>query len=84
MTAVEQLKEEKTDPIREVLLGDLGDKDPSVRAAAAKVVAEYHEVDVERALTDLFIDPKGPVRYTAAAAYLKAVGGGGGRAVKKK
>jgi HEAT repeat protein len=83
VTAVEQLKDEKTDPIREVLLGDLGDKDQSVRAAAAKVLAEYRQVDVERALTNLFVDPKGPVRYTAAAAYLKAVGGGG-RVVKKK
>jgi HEAT repeat protein len=72
--AVEQIAQEKTTPIRKTLVAALGDKDPTVRAAAAKALGEYRDHSVAKALSALFDDPKLPVRLTAAAAYLRATG----------
>jgi HEAT repeat protein len=77
VTAIEQLSEEKTGPVRAAMLDALNDKDPAVRAAAARVLGTYREADVQAALSRTMIDPKAPVRYTAAAAYLRAVGASG-------
>lgn len=77
VTAIEELSEERTAPVRAALLDALTDKDPSVRAAAAKFLGTYHEGDVSAALSKVMIDPKAPVRYTAAAAYLRSVGASG-------
>jgi len=77
VTAIEQLSEERTAPVRAAMLDALNDKDPSVRASAAKVLGTYHEGDVSSALSKLMIDPKAPVRYTASAAYLRSVGASG-------
>jgi HEAT repeat protein len=72
--AVEQIAQERTATIRDELVAALGDKDPAVRAAAAKVLGRYREERVRVALANLFFDPKLPVRLTAAAAYLRSNG----------
>jgi HEAT repeats len=72
--AIEQIAQEKTTPIRNALVAALDDKDPTVRAAAAKALGEYRDHSVAKALSALFDDPKLPVRLTAAAAYLRATG----------
>jgi hypothetical protein len=72
--AIEQIAQEKTTPIRTTLTAALDDKDPTVRAAAAKALGAYRERSVAKALSVLFDDPKLPVRLTAAAAYLRATG----------
>src|SRR6202011_5607828 len=44
VTAIEQIAEEKTGPIRSTLIAALEDKDPAVRAAAAKALGnDYHD-----------------------------------------
>jgi hypothetical protein len=72
--AVNQIAQEKTNPIREELVAALEDRDPAVRAAAARALGAYREKEVRDALSNLFYDPKLPVRLTAAAAYLRANG----------
>ena len=74
VTSIEQLSVERTAPVRSAMLDALTDKDPGVRAAAAKVLGTYHEADVATALSKVMIDPKAPVRLTAAAGYLRSVG----------
>jgi HEAT repeat protein len=70
VTAIEQISQEKTDPIRTTLIAALGDKDTAVRAAAAKALGSYREKPVSDALLAVFDDIKPPVRLTAAAAYI--------------
>jgi hypothetical protein len=70
VNALEAISQEKTEPIRKELVDALGDKDPGVRAAAAKAVASYHLPDVSISIAHLFDDTKPPVRLTAASAYL--------------
>jgi HEAT repeat protein len=74
VNAIEAISQEKTEPIRKELLGALDDKDPSLRAAAAKALDSYHQPDVSAAIAKLFDDPKQPVRLTSAAAYLISTG----------
>jgi len=74
VAAIEQISQEKTDPIHKVLLAALADKDPALRAAAAKALAENHDRTTSNAIYDLFADKKYPVRLTAAAAYLRTTG----------
>ena len=70
--ALEQIAQERTEPIRKELVAALGDKDPTVRAAAAKALGSYRDKPTAAAIANLFDDPKLPVRLTAAAAYLCA------------
>jgi hypothetical protein len=72
--AVEDISQTRTPDVRTTLLAALRDKDPAVRAAAAKAVRLYHDKDVEAALALLLADSKKPVQYSAAAAYLVCVG----------
>ena len=73
VTAVEQISEEKLAPIRTTLIGALNDKDPAVRAAAAKALGtSYHDKEISDALLPVFDDSKRPVRLTAAGAYINA------------
>lgn len=73
VTAVEQISEEKLNPIRSTLIAALNDKDPAVRAAAAKALGTtYHDKEISDALLPIFDDSKRPVRLTAAAAYINA------------
>jgi HEAT repeat protein len=73
-SAIEQVSQEKTEPIHKELVAALGDKDPAVRAAAAKALADYHDQATSMAIFALFADTKYPVRLTAAAAYLRTTG----------
>jgi HEAT repeat protein len=70
--AVNQIAQERNASIRKELVAALGDKDPAVRAAAARALGSYREKEVSDALANLFYDPKLPVRLTAAAAYLRS------------
>jgi HEAT repeat protein len=73
VTAIEQISQEKTNPIRTNLISALNDKDPAVRAAAAKALGkDYHDNAVSDALLPVFDDAKRPVRLTAAAAYINS------------
>jgi hypothetical protein len=72
--AIEQIAQEKTKPIHRELLDALKDKDPSVRAAAAKALVDYHDQETQDAVYSLLLDPKDPARLTAAAAYLRIMG----------
>jgi HEAT repeat protein len=72
--ALDLLAEEHTEPIHQEILSALGDKDAAVRAAAAKALGAYPGPDTALALAKLFDDTKAPVRYTAAASYLRASG----------
>lgn len=74
VNAIEAIAQQKTEPIRKNLLGALADKDPAVRAAAVQALGSYHDVKTATAIAALFDDPKAPVRYTAAAAYLVSSG----------
>ena len=72
VTAIEQVSQERTDPVRNELVAALEDKDPAVRAAAAKALGSYHDSSVSGDLFKLFEDSKAPVRLTAAAAYVNS------------
>jgi hypothetical protein len=74
VAAIEQISQEKTDPIHKELIAALADKDPTVRAAAAKALVDYRDKPTLMALYPLFVDPKYPVRLTSAAAYLRTTG----------
>jgi HEAT repeat protein len=74
VAAIEQISQEKTEPIHKELLAALADKDPAVRAAAAKALADNHDLATSMAIYALFADAKYPVRLTAAAAYLRTMG----------
>lgn len=70
--AIELIAHEKTAPIRDELIDALSDRDPAVRAAAAKALGQYHDTVAAQALVPVLNDPKAPVRLTAAAAFLNA------------
>ena len=73
-SAIEQLSQERIEPVHRALLADLGDKDHVVRAAALKGLMEYHDNETSMAIYKLFGDHRYPVRLTAAAAYLRTTG----------
>ncbi|HEX9200294.1 MAG TPA: HEAT repeat domain-containing protein [Acidobacteriaceae bacterium] len=73
-SAIEQIAQEHTEPIHKELVAALGEKDPVVRAAAAKALVEYRDKATSMALYALFADPKYAVRLTSAAAYLRTTG----------
>jgi HEAT repeat protein len=73
-SAIEQLAQEHTELVHKELLAALADKDPTVRAAAAQGLVAYRDKATSSAIYLLFIDPKNPVRLTAAAAYLRTTG----------
>lgn len=73
-SAIEQISQENTKPIHDELVAALKDKDQTVRAASAKALANYHDETTSMAVYALLIDPKQPVRLTAAAAYLRTTG----------
>jgi HEAT repeat protein len=74
VSAIEQISQEKTAPVHKELVAALGDKDPTVRAAAAKALVDYRDNATSMAIYALFADTKQPVRLTAAAAYLRTTG----------
>jgi len=74
VSAIELIAQERTEPIHKELVAALGDKDLTVRAAAAKALADYHDKATSMAVYALLADAKNPVRLTAAAAYLRTTG----------
>ena len=74
VSAIEQIAQDRTDPIHKELLAALADKDPAVRAAAAEALADYHDSATSMAIYPLLADKKYPVRLIAAAAYLRTTG----------
>jgi len=74
VSAIEALAQERTEPIHKELVAALGDKDLTVRAAAAKALADYHDNATQMAVYVLLADTKQPVRLTGAAAYLRTTG----------
>lgn len=74
VSAIEQISQEKIEPIHQELMAALSDKDQTVRAAAAKALADYHDDATSLAVYALLADSKQPVRLTAAAAYLRTTG----------
>ena len=74
VSAIEQIAQERTEPIHKELVAALGDKDLAVRAAAAKALTDYHDKATQMAVYALLADTKQPVRLTAAAAYLRTTG----------
>ena len=72
--ALEAIAQNHTAPIRAELVAALGDKDLGVRAAAAKGLSAWHDPAAATAISQLFADPKPPVRLTAAATYLICTG----------
>ena len=74
VSAIEDLAQERTEPIHKELVAALGDKDLTVRAAAAKALVDYHDKPTQMAVYALLEDNKEPVRLTAAAAYLRTTG----------
>lgn len=77
VSAIEDLAEERTEPIHEELIAALADKDLAVRAAAAKALVDYHDKATQMSVYALMSDTKQPVRLTAAAAYLRTTGAAG-------
>ena len=73
-SAIDAIAQEHTPPVHQELLAALADKDPAVRAAAAKGLVDYRDPTTSAAVYALFVDPKNPVRLTAAAAYLRTTG----------
>ena len=69
-TAIDLLSQERTQAVRSELLDALTDRDPGVRAAAAKGLGQRHDPSLAQPLGMLFADSKLPVRLTAAAAYI--------------
>lgn len=73
-TAIDLLATDRSAATRTEFLDALTDKDPAVRAAAAKALGERHQASLAKPIGSLFQDKKLPVRLTAAAAYLNSVG----------
>jgi len=74
VAAIEDISQSHTPEVHKVLLDALTDKDPTVRAAAARAVRVYKDADTQKALAMLLGDSKRPVQLQAAAAYLIAAG----------
>jgi HEAT repeat protein len=74
VSAIEQISQERTEPVHQKLIAALTDKDQTVRAAAAKALVDYHDKATSMAVYALLVDPKQPVRLTSAAAYLRTTG----------
>jgi HEAT repeat protein len=71
--AVDQLAHQHSDQVHDVLIADLTDPEPAVRAAAAKGLGRWPDADTEKQMLPMFGDNKLAVRLTAAATYLRAL-----------
>jgi hypothetical protein len=72
--AIDLLAEDKTEGVRDQMKSALDDKDPGVRAAAVKVLGNFHRPQDSKAIATLQDDSKLPVRLAAAAAYIDCLG----------
>jgi HEAT repeat protein len=71
--AVDQLAHQHSEEVHDVLIADLTDPEPAVRAAAAKGLGRWPDADTEKQMLPMFGDNKLAVRLTAAATYLRAL-----------
>lgn len=71
--AIDQLALQHTDQVHDVLVQDLTDGEPAVRAAAAKGLGRWQDDQTEKLVSPMFGDNKLAVRLTAAATYLRVV-----------
>lgn len=72
-TAIDQLAKQHTEQVHDVLVQDLTDPEPAVRAAAAKGLGRWPGEDTAKLVQPMFGDNKLAVRLTAAATYLRAI-----------
>jgi HEAT repeat protein len=77
--AIDLIAESHTREIRAELIDALDDKDPAVRAAAAKALGQRHDSAARKDIGPLLNDSKLPVRLFAAAAYINCSSGTAGR-----
>jgi HEAT repeat protein len=66
------LAEDTSTAAMKIFVDAMDDHDPSVRAAAAKALGDYHSKEAMDALGDGFYDIKPAVRFMAAASYIRA------------
>lgn len=71
--AIDQLALQHTDQVHDVLVEDLTDDEPAVRAAAAKGLGRWQDENTAKLVGPMFGDNHLAVRLTAAATYLRAV-----------
>ncbi len=69
--ALDELARQHSDDVHELLVQDLTDPEPAVRAAAAKGLGRWQDENTEKLVGPMFGDNKLPVRLTAAATYLR-------------
>ncbi len=74
--AIDLVAELHTPAVHQELMEALSDKDPVVRAAAAKALGHWSDHATAVALAALLDDSKLPVRLAAAASYLRIAGTG--------
>ncbi len=70
--AIDELAKQHSDDVHNVLVQDLTDPEPAVRAAAAKGLGRWQDEQTEKLVAPMFGDNKLAVRLTAAATYLRA------------
>jgi hypothetical protein len=70
--ALDQLAKQHSDEVHDVLVQDLTDPEPAVRAAAAKGLGRWQDEQTEKLVAPMLGDNKLAVRLTAAATYLRA------------
>lgn len=68
--AIDLIAESRAPGIQAELIDALKDKDPGVRAAAAKALGQRHDPSAMKPIGALLNDPKLPVRLFAAAAFI--------------
>jgi HEAT repeat protein len=73
--AITLLAEVRTEGLRAQMKDDLGDGDPGVRAAAVRVLGNFHRAQDAGDIATLLDDAKLPVRLAAASAYIDCVTG---------
>jgi len=71
--AIDQLAKQHTQQVHDVLVQDLTDGEPAVRAAAAKGLGRWTGEETAKLVAPMFGDNKLAVRLTAAATYLRAI-----------
>lgn len=71
--AIDQLAQQHTDEVHDVLVQGLTDDEPAVRAASAKGLGRWQDENTAKLVAPMFGDNHLAVRLTAAATYLRAV-----------
>jgi len=75
VTVIVLLSEERTTRVHQALLDAIEDKDPQVRAAAARALGDYRDRATAISLLPTFNDDKLAVRLLGAASYIRVSSG---------